>query len=244
MNNAPLPLWQQAADFALELMETLAGVLPTGDLGLELTAEVNNATYQLTTADPHGIELRVDDKPAFRFEIDYRLVTNTRGDWLKVQRSSFAVVPDGTGAPFFRYDFDVDARSVPRAHLNVHGHRDDMIEALLGGTSSRSKSRRQRYLKEGRLPRLSNFHFPLGGQRMRPCIEDVLEVVASELNIDVRADFEQVLQNGRERYRRKQLQAAVRDSPSAAAEALASLGYDVTMPANPAVDHSEWLRLV
>lgn len=225
-------------------METLAGVLPRGDLGLELTADTDNTAYQLTASDEHGIELQVDERPAFRFEVEYRLIANTRGDWLKVQRSSFAVVPDGKGAPFFRYDYDTDAHHVPRAHLNVHGHRDDMIEALLGGKSTAFKARRQKYLKEGRLPRLSNFHFPLGGQRLRPCIEDVLEIAALELNIDVRPRYQAVLQHGRARYRRKQLQAEVRDSPETAAEALRSLGYEIVPPDEPQAERGDWLLLV
>lgn len=237
-------LREQAAAFAVDLMETLAGVLPRGDLGFELIGDPDGHSYELTTAEPRGIVLEVDEQPAFRFEISYRLAANTQGNWLKVVKSAFSLVPEGRGAPFFRYDYNVDARDTPQAHLNVHGHRDDMIEALLGGKSRVFKARRQKYLKDGQLPRLANFHFPVGGQRFRPCIEDVLEVSASELNIDVRPDYETALERGRSRYRRRQLRAAIRDSPADAAEVLRDLGYEVTQPNAAVQSRDEWLRRI
>lgn len=239
--SSPHPLQQQAEDFAIELMETLAGVLPRGDLGLELISAEDSLSHELTTTESRGIVLDVDEHPSFRFEISYRLAADNEGRWLKVLQSSFSLVPDGKGAPFFRYDYDVDARGVPQAHLNVHGHRDDMIEALLGGKSPVFKARRQKYLREGRLPRLANFHFPVGGQRFRPCIEDVLEVAASELNIDVRKEYRTALQRGRTRYRTRQLKAAVRDSPAVAVEVLQSLGYEVDPPVSIAPQRDDWL---
>ena len=188
----------QAEDFALELMETLAGTLPYGNLGFELL-EVGN-DFALTTADQNGIELQVDQKTVMRLEVQYTLSADSRGERLKVLTSTFALRPEERGTPFFRYDYISNPKSVPSAHINVHAHRDDMIAALLGsGRQSSAKLRRKRFLEEGRLPSVSNFHFPVGGARFRPCLEDVLEVAIQEFGLDAHQGYIKALSAGQMR---------------------------------------------
>lgn len=66
---------------------------------------------------------------------------------------------------------------------------------------------------------------------MRPCVEDILQMLYEEFAIDVQEGFQQVIDNGRARWRRTQIAAAVRDAPAEAMRVLTELGYSVTEPA-------------
>ena len=72
--------------------------------------------------------------------------------------------------------------------------------------------------------------FPVGGLRMRPCVEDVLQMLKVEFNIDTSDEWRQVLAEGRIRWRRRQVGAAVRDAPEEAARMLRDLHYTVQRP--------------
>lgn len=239
-----LSIAEQAEQFALDIMETLAGVLPAGNLGVNLVEDGDNpGVYILTTSEERGIELQVSGSTRMRFEIDMKLSVDSSGKWLKVIKSSYVVVPEGDGTPYFHYDYLVDASQVPAAHINVHAHRDDLIAALvLGGRSGAAKNRRRDFVNRGRLPRVGSFHFPVGGPRFRPGLEDVLEVAVDEFGLDHRETYRTALQKGRERFRLRQLAAAVRDSPSTAAEVLRGLGYAVVEPTLAHEPKRDWLE--
>lgn len=224
-------LRHQAEQFAYEIMETLAGVFPQGDLGLDLTVDSSGVFFSLSCNDPKGIELQVGGKTVMRFEIDFLLTADRSGEWLKVKESTFALAPEGSGTPFFRYDFLAEAHRAPSAHINVHAHRDDFIAALIGsGKGGFARIRRKKFLDAGALPRVSNFHFPVGGTRFRPCLEDVLESVITEFGLDHKQGFADVLEAGKRRYRERQLRATIRDHAEVAASELRSLGYVVECP--------------
>lgn len=235
----------QAEAFAGNLMGMLAEVLPSGDLGFNLTSNADGSLFTLATDDPRGLALEIEAETVLRLEVGFRLAKSSRSEWMRVTWSRFSVVPEGSGAPFFRYDYDTALTGVPRAHLNVHGHRDDLIQALLHGKSARAKARRRNFLKQGALPTLASIHFPLGGFRFRPCLEDVLETVIAEFGLDVRADtYRRALTKGRERYRRLQLEATIRECPGPAIEALKELGYHISEPAHTVAPRLEALQLI
>lgn len=137
------------------------------------------------------------------------------------------------GAPLFRYEFtERPGRDNPVAHLHVHAHRDEILYALLRGANRRAR-RRADATKPGDTrtpPRLSNIHFPLGGARMRPCLEDVLEMLWHEFGVDVRDTARAAIADGRARWRRHQTAAAVRDAPAEAVRVLRSMGFRVDDP--------------
>lgn len=228
------------AEFATGLAATLRGVLerPESELELELNVTANEGEHgsRFVVETPGlGIPLQVDRMVVLRLELDYALTLDSRDEWLKVESSTFAVRPEGNGEPFFRYDYQSQPRSIPSAHINIHAHRDDLIAALIGGRSStRARRRRTRFIDDGQLPRFSKFHFPVGGRRFRPCLEDLLESVIDEFGIDCADGYREVLQRGRRSYRESQMKATVRSSPGIAVEVLRSMGYRVTEPAQTA----------
>jgi hypothetical protein len=75
---------------------------------------------------------------------------------------------------------------------------------------------------------MSERHFPLGGPRFRPCLEDILEMFAVELRVDCSAEGREALRRGRVSWRSLQLATAVRDSPEVAVSTLRDLGYTVS----------------
>ena len=60
---------------------------------------------------------------------------------------------------------------------------------------------------------LGALHFPVGGKRFRPCLEDVIEFLAVERIVQKKDGYEKLLEAGRERFRRNQLMAAMRRDP-------------------------------
>lgn len=222
----------QAREFAIEIMQTLSQVLPTGDLGIDLTMDEGAELFTLTTNDPRGIELQVDQVTVMRLEIDYTLTGDRSGTWLKVKESTIALVPSDKGVSFFRYDYLDGAHSTPEAHFNIHAHRDEFIQALVStGKSQTAKRRRKNFIDKGTLPRLANFHFPVGGKRFRPSLEEILEVAIEEFGLDRRPTWQTALHQGKERHFSRQLKAAVKDDPEGAAESLRQLGYQIENPA-------------
>lgn len=149
------------------------------------------------------------------------------GKYLTIEKSEFSLglvnVPD----PLFRYEYDRNIRRtshLPAAHLQVHAHRDEATAMLLHANEARP---RERWRRE-RVARLSELHFPVGGDRYRPCLEDVLAVAINELGVKAKRGAWAALAEGRAEWRRLQLKAAVRDAPEAAAEALRDEGWDVS----------------
>jgi hypothetical protein len=70
---------------------------------------------------------------------------------------------------------------------------------------------------------------PVGGPRMRPCIEDFLQMLIVEFGFDAVDGWRRVIDDGRVLWRRRQLAAMIRDDAEYTAEVLRDrLGYEVT----------------
>ncbi|RRD29414.1 hypothetical protein [Actinomyces bowdenii] len=91
---------------------------------------------------------------------------------------------------------------------------------------SRSTPARKKRLDPAEPRGLHMIHFPLGGARFRPCLEDVVELVVNEFGLDTQPDWQERVRDGRAQWRRVQLAAAVRDDPQTARRALDGLGAE------------------
>lgn len=223
---------QQTNRFALELMETLAGVLPRGDLGFDVAISQSHGSLLavIRQSDPDGISLDVEGQPHLRLIVDLKCVWNSTAQYLGVRDSTFELRLRGTTEPLLRYDYLRDAGvGIPAAHINVHAHRDEMVMALIGSGPRHKGKSRIKALDDKKTPKLSKLHLPVGGHRFRPSLEDVLEMVVKEFGIDVRdSSYRTALEAGRARFRRRQLASAIGDDPASAVEALRALGYTVS----------------
>lgn len=229
-------LEKRAEAFASELSETLVGVLGSRcPLFVAEASPIKSPKQRVSvhTVNSDAIPLLVDGVHCLSLVVEFECAWDHQATYLAVKKATFKVSPAGRGAPLFRYEFvDEMSPTLPCAHLHVHAHRDEFLFALFRGGHGKPKVRSNAVLGASKRaePQLSDVHFPLGGSRMRPCIEDVLQMLHEEFAIDVEADFQQVLHDGRARWRRRQLGAAVRDSPGEAVRVLTELGYQVTEP--------------
>lgn len=89
---------------------------------------------------------------------------------------------------------------------------------------------------------MSRIHFPTGGHRFRPTLEDVLQIIEEEFGASPGPTWREVLHSNRVQWRRHQTGAAVRDCPSEAVRVLQELGYTSQVPdGGPVPDREERL---
>ncbi len=114
----------------------------------------------------------------------------------------------------FHYDYNrVPVNEYPCAHFQVAG-QSSSLATVLADSSVASKS-------------LRDLHFPVGGRRFRPTIEDVVEFLIIEELVDARPGWEDAVAERREDWKEIQLKAAVRRYLDWAIQTLAAAGYDV-----------------
>lgn len=151
---------------------------------------------------PTRLALRVGKKaPKLWLDVSFRVQMDQWDQYLTVQRSFFGVFPslDGKHA-LFHYDYERDKRDdYPDAHIQIAG-QDEAMAALLPGKPT------------------VKLHFPVGGKRFRPCLEDVIEFLVREGLTEGKPGYKQVLDSEREKFRVKQLRAAMRRSPEVVAD--------------------------
>ena len=100
--------------------------------------------------------------------------------------------------------------------------------ALSCGGGLRGKSRRKEYINKGSFPTFSTLHFPVGGDRFRPGLEDVLQMAIYEFHIDATNEWQQHIEASREEYRTRQLTALIREFPDIAYDTLKEDGRELT----------------
>lgn len=179
----------------------------------------------------HGIPLQDGSETLLSLVVEYNCSWDSLERYLGVETSVVAAYPlrAVNKEPLFRYEFDRNPIGhVPCAHLQIHAHRDAFTHLLgwAGPNSRRARNRNGRGLD--RTPSVSEFHFPLGGPRFRPALEDILDVLQEEFGLQTGAGWSAARDEARAEWRRTQVAAAVRDAPEEAARVLRDLGYKVS----------------
>jgi len=231
-------LLDRAQAFANELASTLTRVLAISGDCLTIQAgptQRRRASTRLIVCTPPGspIKLTINGEPALELILDFKCEWDHQRRYLAVRSSAWQVRVTDVGDPLFRYEFVAEPGGpIPCAHLQIHAHRDEIVYHLFRGSRGKAKARAAAVDgSSGKaMPRLSNLHFPLGGPRMRPCLEDLLQFLIVEFAIDTAAGCQAALDEGRTRWRRRQIGASVRDAPEEAARVLGELGYSITAP--------------
>ncbi|MCR2052632.1 hypothetical protein NSA19_07180 [Actinomyces bowdenii] len=174
--------------------------------------------------------LTVESSPILRLEISYRFRLGRDLGHLRVDSSSIQVWSMAKGPALFRYDYLASPESgrIPVAHVQIHAHRDELLHAMYISDRSRSTPARKKRLDPAEPRGLHMIHFPVGGARFRPCLEDVIELVVNEFGLDTQPGWQERVREGRAQWRRVQLAAAVRDDPATARQALAGLGAEAS----------------
>lgn len=225
-----------AAELTRLLHDVFAGVLDDPPSFVAVAApERSNSEQRVSVSlrDSVEVPLMIDGEHWLNLVAEYQCHWDHVKSFLAVRSASISVAPARKGAPLFRYEFiaDMNDGDIPCAHLHVHAHRDEFLIALLRGEKGRPKARTKQALNPAATnPQLSDVHFPLGGPRMRPSLEDVIQMLMAEFAIQVSAGAKEALDESRAEWRRKQIGSAVRDAPAEAGRVLTSLGYSVTPP--------------
>lgn len=219
-------LAEWSGHFAEEVGDTLAGVLP--DAPRVVSREFQNRYV----VRPHGDTARRQRVPLYvggehlaSLSLALYLDLDRYGTYLKTVRSDVAVYSELDDTPLVRLEYRADMRRDPISHWQVHAERGAFSHVL-----ARAHAQRPRVVPKPH--DLSSVHLPVGGERFRPCLEDVLQLLVVDCGVDHVEGWEAVVRDGRERWRRRQLAAAVRDVPDLAARVLRDLGWTVQPPAD------------
>jgi hypothetical protein len=238
-------LAEQAEDFANDLTATVRAVVGAQCPAFYSVALNKADAFTVRQQPTDGIILCDKDGPILRLAVDYKCVLDGHDQCMAISESQIHVFvePDGR-EPLFRYEFRRNTiGKVPSAHIQFHGEHPELEKVMrdCGHSTERAKARK----RGRRAVRLHALHFPVGGPRFRPALEDVLEMLIEEFGVKPVgsvAAARKALTDAREDWRRTQVATVVRDAPSKAAEALIELGYEVTAPNPPKGDKRDKLR--
>lgn len=170
-----------------------------------------------------GIPLCVDGLTLAWLRIDILCRLDTSGGHLAVDRSKIWVVAELDSTPAFRFEYVLEAQTVPHSHIHVHAERGALSHLL-----SRAG--------HGKPHNLSSLHLPTGGRRFRPSVEDVVQFLIGDCGFDGEPDWKSAVLRTRAEWRRTQMRTAVRALPQEAANRLQAMGYTAIPPhgAHPA----------
>jgi hypothetical protein len=144
-----------------------------------------------------------------------------------IESSSFGfTVSKESSRPIVRIEFDRDKGFEPdhdgvglhvrnAAHVQIHGESNDLgyVKGRLGLNPKKT---------------LADIHFPVGGRRFRPTLEDFIEFLhAEQLIPELKPDAREVLNSNREEWLKIQLKAAIENDIDTSLEALKNLGYKI-----------------
>jgi hypothetical protein len=220
-----IDLHERASTFAQEVQDTLEGVLPGS---FQIVSISHGGRFVVRPAGDDAskqhISLFVDGERLATLGLQIYLGLDSSGNYLKAWRSKIAVHSTLDRTPLVRQEFDAGvSESVPLAHWHVHADRGALSHLLGRAHAVRSGVVRKPH-------DMSSLHFPVGGERFRPCLEDVLEFLVREFGIDHAPGWEAAVREGRARWRRMQFRSTVRDLQHEAADVLRRHGWSVEAP--------------
>lgn len=172
----------------------------------------------------------MDAEHLARLKVDVWCCLDSRREFLAVEESTYQLIAHVDRAPIIRFEYERGATTKPWAHVQVHAHRGALSHLLSRARHATPHS-------------MESLHLPVGGDRFRPCLEDVIEFLVVECGFDRAEGWRRAVDKGRERWRRTQARTAVRDAPSEAVAVLRALGYTVTEAASGAVPTDDGARL-
>lgn len=236
----PASLEEQASRFARELSDLSSAFIGRT---LPFSSSILEDKVSITPDEP--LPVRLAGQILFAISVEYRCVFDRSGEYLRIDESRIKVFAGERtkGDPLFRYEYVNDQRSeLPCAHLQVHAHRDQLMMAMAIAAHSGTHRRKNLFTGFPQTAQMSRLHFPLGGPRFRPGLEDVLQMLHTEFGTEVGPTWPEQLERARSQYRRTQTAAVIRDCPSEAVRVLTDLGYTITPPDDgPAPDRAERL---
>lgn len=162
--------------------------------------------------------------PVLLLRAQYTVEMAPDGRYLQVVTSTIGLWVDVTGGrkkhrPLIRLEYDRKPRSPDRAAAHVHLHANSPEMAWLYGSSGQPA------------PDLHALHFPVGGRRFRPTLEEFLLFLDRErLYTNMKPNWKRKVLRSLEEWREHQAAATAKRHPSTTAAALRQLGYTISPP--------------
>lgn len=237
--------WRQTRDFAAQTTTTIRIMCPEApDYVAEAAIRKSVWKAKIATPGDKPVDLTVDGKRLLRLKVFYECTASSRHSFMLVEKSAFILLPAQGSEPLVRLEYLRHPHSdVPCCHLHVHAHRDDWTFAMTRDGVGSNRREVARRASAERAPQLSDIHFPAGGPRLRPALEDFLTMLIHDLGVDHDEDALEVFARQRAAWRTDQVRAMTASLPEAAAEVLCDAGYTVTAPDDLDVhpDRQAWL---
>ena len=157
----------------------------------------NRLSKETMTAERFPLRPRAP-KAELWMDVSFQLRLDAEREHLMVHKSFFGVFgAKDAKHGLFHYDYERDkADGYPDAHLQVDA-QSELFDTLNDPKVDAGRS-------------LAQLHFPVGGKRFRPCLEDIIEFLVVERLVEARDGYEKTLEVGREGFRKNQLMAAMR----------------------------------
>ncbi|MDF7664198.1 hypothetical protein PT282_05930 [Bifidobacterium sp. ESL0763] len=234
---------EQVTEFVGRLEALLQGVLGNQEISYLDQVEGHYArggrTSYTIRQNGDGIPLFCGGEHALNLSLMFDCSCRKDRSWLQIDKSLLMLSGQDEHVPIIRFDFLRRVSSqIPSAHINVYGTNDTATRLMLACSGGvRSKSRRKKYLDDGAFPTFSSLHIPVGGDRFRPGLEDLLQMAIYEFHIDVADSWQAVLTKSREEYRTNQLKSLIAEFPDVAYQALKEEGLvEGELPTRPGRD--------
>lgn len=158
---------------------------------------VGSGLSRSNLTQPTGFPVRIDNKkPRIWMNLSYQVHMDHEAKYLTVHKSYCGIFSDEElETCLCHFDYEREKDKYTSAHVQVHG-QSAALEALnRAGDEKRP---------------LEKLHFPVGGRRFRPSLEDIVEFLICERLADGREGWRQVVEEGRDQFQRNQLRAAMR----------------------------------
>ena len=162
--------------------------------------------------------------PALLLRVRYVVEMARGGEYIRVVTSTIGLWVDVTGGrknhrPLIRVEYDRYQRAADRPAAHVHLHANSPEMAWTYGSSGRLA------------PDLHALHFPVGGQRFRPTLEDFLLFLNREkLYTGFKPNWKREVLRSLRQWEDIQAASTVKKYPEIAVDVLQQLGYTVSPP--------------
>jgi hypothetical protein len=169
---------------------------------------------------PISIALTLGTRPPHAWlDAAYTLQLDEEGVHLTVSRSRFGLyLDDDMTRVLAHWDYEREpVNDYPAAHVQVAGESEHFNELC--------NLARERLGLDCPSRSLGEFHFPVGGRRYRPTIEDVIEFLIVERLVEWHPGWRESIDERRRDWEVRQLRAAVRRNPDVAIEELGVDGH-------------------
>lgn len=223
-------LREEAERFAERLTDLFAAVLVDPPVfGVNIVTDQGQAIIgaePFVDNQPSDVPLvRVCDEadaPALFLRVRYTVEMDVEDRYLQVCTSSLGLWVDVTAGknkprPVVRVEYDREPQKPDRASAHVHLHANSPELAWVYGSCGHAA------------PNLHDLHFPVGGRRFRPTIEEFLLFLDREnLFTDWNDGWKAELLVSLAEWEQRQARATARRYPEAVARELRVLGYTVS----------------